>query len=104
MAQSQTSFLERTNTLFSMAKDLSWEFGAHITVVAFFPTGEPKAYGAPTAGSVLCTYLPEIHRLSSPACSEMAGRLLLGALEVLRTDVQRHLDVMESSRKENMQS
>ncbi|XP_004967110.1 uncharacterized protein LOC101775407 [Setaria italica] len=145
-----------------MAKDLSQEFGAHVTVVAFSPTSEPKAYGAPTADSFLCTYLPEIHSSSSPACSKTAGEaaamvdrmkqkveetaflveverarqavawskilaaqmsagkqnwwevdvealgadelpVFVRALEVLRTDVQRHLDAMESSRKEKMQ-
>ncbi|RCV21983.1 hypothetical protein SETIT_4G183300v2 [Setaria italica] len=125
-----------------MAKDPSQEFDAHISVVAFFPTGEPKAYEAPTVDSVLRTYLPEIHSLPSPACSEMAGEaaakvdgmkweaekvaflaeakrnwwevdvdalgadelaVFVRALEVLRTDVQRHLDAMESSRKEKMQ-
>ncbi|XP_004980582.1 uncharacterized protein LOC101765376 [Setaria italica] len=125
MAQSQTSFSEHTNTLFSMAQDLSQEFGAYIIVVTFSPTGEPKAYGAPTADSILCTYLPEIHSLPSPTYSKTAGEMSAGkqnwwevdvealrvdelpvfvrALEVLRTDVQRHLDAMESSRKENMQ-
>uniref|UniRef100_K3ZNZ1 MADS-box domain-containing protein n=1 Tax=Setaria italica TaxID=4555 RepID=K3ZNZ1_SETIT len=140
MAQSQTSFSEHTNTLFSMAQDLSQEFGAYIIVVTFSPTGEPKAYGAPTADSILCTYLPEIHSLPSPTYSKTAGEVtaraaawskilaaqmsagkqnwwevdvealrvdelpvFVRALEVLRTDVQRHLDAMESSRKENMQ-
>ncbi|RCV10481.1 hypothetical protein SETIT_2G115700v2 [Setaria italica] len=72
MAQSQTSFSERTNTLFSMAKDLSQEVGAHVTVIVFSPTGEPKAYGAPIANSILRTYLPEIHSSPSPACYETA--------------------------------
>ncbi|XP_022683319.1 uncharacterized protein LOC111257632 [Setaria italica] len=73
MAQSQTSFSEHTNTLFSMAKDLSQEFGAHIAVVTFSPTSKPKAYGAPTGDSVLSTYLLEIHSSPSPASSETAG-------------------------------
>uniref|UniRef100_A0A0Q3U9C0 Uncharacterized protein n=1 Tax=Setaria italica TaxID=4555 RepID=A0A0Q3U9C0_SETIT len=34
----------------------------------------PKSYRAPNADSVLCTYLPEIHSLPSPACSEMTGK------------------------------
>ncbi|RCV18448.1 hypothetical protein SETIT_3G301600v2 [Setaria italica] len=72
MAQSQTSFSERTNTLFSIAKDLSQEFGAHVAVIAFSPTGERKAYGAPTANSILCNYLPEIHSSSSQALTEIA--------------------------------
>uniref|UniRef100_K3ZMS1 MADS-box domain-containing protein n=1 Tax=Setaria italica TaxID=4555 RepID=K3ZMS1_SETIT len=105
------------------------EFDAHVIVVAFSPTSEPKAYGAPTADSVLRTYLPEIHSSPSPVCSETvveaatrmnAGKqnlwkvdmkalgadelpVFVGALEVLRTDVQCHLDAMESSRKEKMQ-
>ncbi|RCV32907.1 hypothetical protein SETIT_7G040500v2 [Setaria italica] len=151
MAQSQTSFSECTNTLFSMAKDLSQEFGAHVAIVAFSPTSEPKAYGAPTIDSILYTYPPEIHSSPSPACSEMreaaetaflpeaekahqaaawskilaaqtsVGKqnwwevdmealgaeelpVFVSALEVLRTDVQRYLDTMELSWKENMQS
>nr|TKW32580.1 hypothetical protein SEVIR_2G176600v2 [Setaria viridis] len=140
MAQSQTTFLERTNTLSSM----------------------PKANGAPTADSVLRTYLLEIHSLPSPDCSEMAGEtatrvdrmkreaeetaflaeverasqatswskilaaqtsarkqnwwevdvkalgvdellVFVRALEVLRTNVQFHLNAMESSWKAKMQ-
>ncbi|RCV22416.1 hypothetical protein SETIT_4G219100v2 [Setaria italica] len=154
MAQSQTSFSERTNTLFFMAKDLSQEFGAHIAVVAFSPTGEPKAYGTPTTDSILRTYLPEILSSLSLACSETAGEVatrvdgmkweaeeiiflakvkraylgssderrktefvgggcgssrtdelpvFLRALEVLRTDIQCHLDATESFQKEKMQ-
>uniref|UniRef100_K3ZDP9 Uncharacterized protein n=1 Tax=Setaria italica TaxID=4555 RepID=K3ZDP9_SETIT len=64
---------ECSNTLFSMAKDLSQEFGAHIAVVAFSPTAELKAYGAPTADFILRTYLPEIHSSPSPACFETVG-------------------------------
>uniref|UniRef100_K3YLH5 Uncharacterized protein n=1 Tax=Setaria italica TaxID=4555 RepID=K3YLH5_SETIT len=150
MAQSQTSFSERTNPLFLMAKDLSQEFSAHVAIVTFSLTSEPKAYEAPTANSVLRTYLPEIHSLSFPAWYEMVGEatgrvdgmkrevahqaaawskilvaqtsvgkqnwwevdvealrvqrlvVFVKALEVLRIDVQCHLDVMESSRKEKM--
>uniref|UniRef100_K4A282 Uncharacterized protein n=1 Tax=Setaria italica TaxID=4555 RepID=K4A282_SETIT len=72
MAKSQTSFSERTNTLFSMAKDLSQEFGGH-AIVAFSSTGEPKAYEAPTADSIIRTYLPKIHSSPSLACFETAG-------------------------------
>ncbi|RCV06248.1 hypothetical protein SETIT_1G148200v2 [Setaria italica] len=146
MAQNQTSFSERTNTLLSMAKDLSQEFGAHVAVIEFSPTGEPKAYGAPTADSILRTCLPEIHSSPFQACSKTMGEatarvdgmkreaeetafldvasvgkqnwwevdvealgadelpVFVMALDVLRTDVQRHLDAMESSRKEKMQS
>uniref|UniRef100_K3ZMX1 MADS-box domain-containing protein n=1 Tax=Setaria italica TaxID=4555 RepID=K3ZMX1_SETIT len=139
---------DRTNTLFSIAKDLSKEFGAHVAIVMFSPTNEPKAYCAPTAKSVLRTYLPKIHSSLSPACSEMAEEattrvdgmkqeaketaflaeaeracqatswlkifaasttlgvdelpVFIRALEVLRTDVQGHLDAMESSQKEKM--
>uniref|UniRef100_K4A0T9 MADS-box domain-containing protein n=1 Tax=Setaria italica TaxID=4555 RepID=K4A0T9_SETIT len=153
---------ECTNTLLSIAKDLSQEFGAHVTVIAFSPTGEPKAYGAPTTDSILRTYLPEIHTSPSPTCSEMAGEaaarvdemkweveetaflakgervreaaawskilaaqtsvgkqnwwevdvealgadelpVFVRASEVLRIDVQRDLNTMESSQKGKMQ-
>uniref|UniRef100_K3YE48 Uncharacterized protein n=1 Tax=Setaria italica TaxID=4555 RepID=K3YE48_SETIT len=131
------------NTLFSMANDLSQEYIAHVIVIVFSPTGEHKACGAPTADSILHTYLPKIHSSSCPACSETAGeatarfdgmnleieetaflpwwkgRMSMGeqnwwevdvealravelpvfvkALEVLRTNVQCHLNAMESS-------
>ncbi|GJM99195.1 hypothetical protein PR202_ga16276 [Eleusine coracana subsp. coracana] len=52
-------FRKRSATLFSMAQDLSEEFGAHIAVVAFSPNGEPRAFGSPTAESVFRTYLPD---------------------------------------------
>uniref|UniRef100_K3Y2Z7 Uncharacterized protein n=1 Tax=Setaria italica TaxID=4555 RepID=K3Y2Z7_SETIT len=52
------------------------EFGAHVSVIAFSPISEPKAYGAPTVDSVLRTYLPEIHSSPSPVCSEMAGKAI----------------------------
>ncbi|KAF8667917.1 hypothetical protein HU200_052545 [Digitaria exilis] len=56
--QRQRKFTRRTTTLFSMASDLSEEFGAHVAVVAVSPAGEPRAYGAPTMESFLRTYLP----------------------------------------------
>jgi len=56
--QRRESFRKRRATLFGMARDLSEEFGAHVAVIAFSPAGEPYAFGAPTADSVLRTYLP----------------------------------------------
>lgn len=53
------SYKNRSATLFSMAHELSEEFGAHVAVVAFSPTGEPRAFGSPTIDSVLRTYLPD---------------------------------------------
>ncbi|PUZ60539.1 hypothetical protein GQ55_4G140000 [Panicum hallii var. hallii] len=56
--QRRHSFRKRRPTLFGMAHDLSEEFGAHVAVIAFSPAGEPHAFCAPTADSVLRTYLP----------------------------------------------
>uniref|UniRef100_K3YZW4 MADS-box domain-containing protein n=1 Tax=Setaria italica TaxID=4555 RepID=K3YZW4_SETIT len=122
MAQSHTRFSERTNTLLSMAKDLSRGFSVHVAVITFSPTSEPKRYGAPTVDSVIHTYHPKIHRSLSPFCSETTSvgkqnwwdvdvealgvdelPVFVRALEVLRTNIQRHLDTMESSQKEKMQ-
>lgn len=69
--QRQRSFTHRTDTLFSKASDLSKDFGAHVAVVAVSPAGEPRAYGAPTAESVLRTYLPPAAPVSPGA--ETAG-------------------------------
>ncbi|RLN11793.1 hypothetical protein C2845_PM09G13400 [Panicum miliaceum] len=56
--QRRHSFRKRRPTLFGMARDLAEEFDAHVAVIAFSPAGEPHAFGAPTADSVLRTYLP----------------------------------------------
>jgi pheromone receptor transcription factor len=52
-------FKDRSSTLFAVAKKLSEDFGAHVAVVAFSPKGEPRAFGSPTADSVLRTSLSE---------------------------------------------
>ncbi|CAN6201522.1 unnamed protein product [Urochloa humidicola] len=52
------SFRKRRPTLFAAARDFAEEFDAHVAVVAFSPTGEAHAFGAPAAESVLRTYLP----------------------------------------------
>jgi hypothetical protein len=68
-------FKDRSSTLFAMAKKLSEDFGAHVAVVAFSPKGEPRAFGSPTADSVLRTYLPEaaLPPPSSGSSAETAG-------------------------------
>ncbi|KAJ1259289.1 hypothetical protein BS78_10G142500 [Paspalum vaginatum] len=72
--QRRSCFRKRRTTLFTMARDLSEEFGAHVAIVAFSPTGEPHAFGGPTADSVLRTYLPTTHPpFPSPAAAETAG-------------------------------
>ncbi|KAL6603999.1 hypothetical protein ACP70R_044360 [Stipagrostis hirtigluma subsp. patula] len=54
----RSSFKQRSGTLFTKARSLAEDFGSHVAVVAFSPTGEPHAFGAPTTESVLRTYLP----------------------------------------------
>lgn len=56
--QRRSCFRKRRPTLFTMARDISEEFGAHVAVVAFSPTGEAHAFGGPTVDSVLRTHLP----------------------------------------------
>ncbi|CAN6221279.1 unnamed protein product [Urochloa humidicola] len=51
-------FRKRRPTLFAAARRFAEEFDAHVAVVAFSPTGKAHAFGAPTAESVLRTYLP----------------------------------------------
>ncbi|CAL5047917.1 unnamed protein product [Urochloa decumbens] len=58
MVKPRESFRKRRPTLFAAARELAEEFDAHVAVVAFSPTGEAHAFGAPTADSVLRTYLP----------------------------------------------
>uniref|UniRef100_A0A0Q3VTL7 MADS-box domain-containing protein n=1 Tax=Setaria italica TaxID=4555 RepID=A0A0Q3VTL7_SETIT len=100
MAQNQTSFSERTNTLLSMAKDLSQEFGAHVAVIEFSPTGEPKAYGAPTADSILRTCLPEIHSSPFQACSKTMGEAT-ARVDGMKREAEEtaFLDVVERARQ-----
>ncbi|CAL5053034.1 unnamed protein product [Urochloa decumbens] len=57
-AQCRRRFSRRRSTLFSRARRLSEDFGAHVAVVAFSPSGVPHAFGGPTVDSVLCAYLP----------------------------------------------
>ncbi|RCV18157.1 hypothetical protein SETIT_3G278000v2 [Setaria italica] len=84
MAQSQTNFSERTETLFSMAKDLSQEFDAHIAIIAFSPTGEPK-----TSTGKHNWWEVDVEALGADELP-----VFVRALEVLRTDVQHHLDAI----------
>ncbi|CAL5038725.1 unnamed protein product [Urochloa decumbens] len=57
-ARRRSCFNQRCSTLFSMARRLSEDCGAHIAVVAISPSGEPHAFGGPTVDSVLRAYLP----------------------------------------------
>ncbi|KAL6876473.1 hypothetical protein ACP4OV_013045 [Aristida adscensionis] len=69
-AQRLERFRRRSGTLVTMSRALSEEFGAHVAVVAFSPTGEPLAFGAPSVDSVLRTYLPAA---APPPASTSAG-------------------------------
>ncbi|EER89814.1 hypothetical protein BDA96_10G193400 [Sorghum bicolor] len=77
--QRRSCFRKRRPTLFTMARDISEEFGAHVAVVAFSPTGEAHAFGGPTVDSVLRTHLPADGASSHPpfpsldAAAETAG-------------------------------
>ncbi|OEL12675.1 hypothetical protein BAE44_0026306 [Dichanthelium oligosanthes] len=68
-------FDQRCATLLSKGRDLSEDFGAHVAVVAFSPSGEPHAYGRPTVDSVLRAYLPG-SAAAPPSASPSPGRPL----------------------------
>ncbi|CAN6169881.1 unnamed protein product [Urochloa humidicola] len=57
-ARRRSCFKQRCSTLFSRARRLSEDCGAHIAVVAISPSGVPHAFGGPTVDSVLRAYLP----------------------------------------------
>ncbi|WVZ77266.1 hypothetical protein U9M48_025153 [Paspalum notatum var. saurae] len=59
-------FHKDRGTLFGGARAISDEFGAHVAVVAFSPSGAAFAFGGPTVASVLRAYLPDAAAPPSP--------------------------------------
>ncbi|KAJ1278606.1 hypothetical protein BS78_04G091500 [Paspalum vaginatum] len=68
-------FHKDRGTLFGRARAISDEFGAHVAVVAFSPSGAAFAIGGPTVDSVLRAYLPDPAAPPSPGwpCGETVG-------------------------------
>ncbi|CAL5042692.1 unnamed protein product [Urochloa decumbens] len=76
------SFRKRRPTLFAAARNIAEMFDAHVAVIAFSPTSEAHAFGAPTADSVLRTYLP-----ADQTAAEAAARVARMRRELEETKV-----------------